>query len=83
MFLCFDFVFAVKYIKDYEMYFAERLYNSMKGAGTDDITLSRIIVTHSEVSRKMHSLNKTVSQDSCIKCPTQQLHAIRHSIDWQ
>lgn len=38
----------VKYVKDREMYYADRLYNSMKGAGTDDCTLIRIIVTHSE-----------------------------------
>lgn len=38
----------VKYCKDSSAFFAERLYNSMKGAGTSDSTLIRLIVTRSE-----------------------------------
>ena len=40
---------VVMCIKDRPTYFAERLYKSMKGAGTDDQTLIRVIVARSEV----------------------------------
>ncbi|XP_076016412.1 annexin A5-like isoform X2 [Genypterus blacodes] len=42
-------VAVVKCIKNTPAYFAERLYKAMKGAGTKDTTLIRIMVSRSEV----------------------------------
>ncbi|XP_056401679.1 annexin A9 isoform X2 [Hyla sarda] len=39
----------VAVIKNTPLYFADRLYNAMKGLGTDDSTLRRILVSRSEV----------------------------------
>jgi len=39
----------VKMVRDLPGYFAERLYHSMKGPGTSDNGLMRIVVTRSEV----------------------------------
>ena len=41
--------FAVQCALNRPAFFAERLYYSMKGAGTDDSTLVRIVVARSEV----------------------------------
>lgn len=60
---------AVKCAKSETEYFTELLYDAMKGAGTNDDRLIRIIITRSEVSRylcttcytpvHMHSLSST------------------------
>jgi len=39
----------IKFARDPANFFAERLYKSMKGAGTDDDTLIRVLVSRSEV----------------------------------
>jgi annexin A7/11 len=44
----FAFVTLVEAVRDPQMYFAERLYKSMKGMGTDDSTLIRVVVSRSE-----------------------------------
>lgn len=43
------FLTIIKYIQDPLMYYAERLYLAMKGLGTDDKTLIRVIVCRSEL----------------------------------
>ncbi len=43
-------IVAVKSVKNRGEYFAELLYKAMKGLGTDDDQLMRIIITRSEVS---------------------------------
>jgi annexin A7/11 len=51
------FLAIVDYVWDSNSYFAERLYKSMKGAGTDDKTLIRLIVSRSEIDLK--TISKT------------------------
>ena len=43
-------VCLVKYAKSPANFYAERLYNTGKGIGTDEEGMTRIIVTRSEVS---------------------------------
>ena len=40
---------AVKSVRDRPAYYAERLYKSMKGLGTDEHTLTRVMVSRSEI----------------------------------
>jgi len=42
----------VRMIRSKQGYFADRLYHSMKGAGTDDRTLIRVVVSRCEVDMK-------------------------------
>ena len=41
----------MKVAKDLPAFFAKRLYKSMKGMGTDDETLIRVVVSRCEVMR--------------------------------
>ena len=43
-------VSIVMCVRSRPAYFAERAYQSMKGAGTDDATLVRVVVSRSEVT---------------------------------
>lgn len=43
---------TVKYSRDPQAYFAEQLYRSMKGLGTNDRTLIRVMVTRADVDLK-------------------------------
>ena len=43
------FLTTVETVRNRPEFFADKLYKSMKGIGTDDATLIRIIVTRSEV----------------------------------
>ena len=47
--LSYSFSLLVQCARNPAVYFAERLWKSMKGAGTDDSLLIRIVVSRSEV----------------------------------
>jgi hypothetical protein len=54
-------IIIVKLAKSPTAYFAEKLHESMKGAGTDDETLIRIIVSHSEVGWMSYCSSSSVT----------------------
>ena len=72
---------VVMCVRSRPQYFAERLYKSMKGAGTDDDTLVRVVVSRSEVGH-------VVPCDACHCCfgcesdTDCQLYVVVYPWDW-
>ncbi|XP_026517853.1 annexin A6-like [Terrapene carolina triunguis] len=68
------FVAIVRSVKDKPAFFADKLYDSMKGIGTDERTLTRIMVSRSEIDllnirrvfKEMHekSLHHMIEKDT-------------------
>ena len=59
---------AVRVARNIPAYFAERLYKSMKGAGTNDQALIRAVVTRSEVSTSVNtSLLRHIASHQCCR----------------
>uniref|UniRef100_A0A8C8VQ76 Annexin n=1 Tax=Pelusios castaneus TaxID=367368 RepID=A0A8C8VQ76_9SAUR len=68
------FVAIVRSVKDKPAFFADKLYHSMKGAGTDEKTLTRIMISRSEIDllnirrvfKEMHekSLHHMIEKDT-------------------
>ena len=50
------FLFPVQYAKNRLVYFSQRLRASMKGAGTDDSALIRLVISRSEVRIHVDSI---------------------------
>ena len=64
-------VFTVMSARNRPEYFADKLYKSMKGAGTNDSTLIRIVVSRSEVGNMRDQINLILYGDNIHGCRTE------------
>jgi annexin A7/11 len=62
------FLAVVKCARNRPQYFAEQLYKSMKGAGTADDTLIRIVVSRSEVCHELTIFCQLLYYIYCVYC---------------